>query len=152
MGLSLVFMIGDTGEILGAIERAEFSSLSNPGIVEETADMSLHIVPRDLDALSEEFAVESHQQPMKLRPNLARLCDTQGRGVLEVGEPWVGYVAAVPIEAACNITERWIAKMAKEYNQQLKVTDGAIKSVERLINLCKRSRVEKRKVLHVWYL
>jgi hypothetical protein len=99
MGLSLEFHLGDTEAIHKAVRDIDLDRLYDPTVVKAKADLSLHITPHDLDTLSQEFAVESRQEPMDLRPHLKVLFDEFDRGVFLVDDCWISYIAAVPMAA-----------------------------------------------------
>jgi hypothetical protein len=153
MGLTLEFDLGDTEAIRKAVEDFDVEKLDDPTIFKGRADMSLHITPHDLDALSQEFASASGHEPIELGPYLEGLFDDPERGALAVDGFWVSYAADVPKSEVRHVTERWVTRMSKEYNDpQLAVTDAAVQAVEGLVALCARAKAEGLTMVHVWFL
>lgn len=153
MGLTLEFALGDPDKISEAVKDYDFDRLSDPAVVKGRADLSLHITPHDLDALSEEFASASGREAVKLRPYLQVLHDDSECGALLVDRFWISYAAAVPLAQAKEITQRWIARMSREYEEpQIVFSEGAMKAVGDLIALCARAEAEGESLVHLWSL
>ena len=153
MGLTLEFDLGDPEAIRKAVEDFDVEKLEDPTVCKGRADISLHITPHDLDALSQEFASASGREPIELGPYLDGLFDDPERGALLVDDSWVSYVADVPKSEVRRVTEGWVRRMCQEYNDpQLVVTDAAVEAVEGLVALCARAKAEGHSMVHVWFL
>jgi hypothetical protein len=153
MGLSLEFHLGDTEAIRQAVRDIDLDRLYDPTVVKAKADLSLHITPHDLDTLSQEFAVESRQEPLDLRPHLKVLFDDVDRGVFLVDDCWISYIAAVPMAAVRKVTERWFDRISQEYGDPIiPVSAEALKRVEDLVALCARAKKDDESIAHVWFL
>ena len=152
MGLTLRFYIGDSKRIEKAIRESEIDLLYDPEVVHKCADLSLHIVPRDLDLLSRQFGKHSRRKPLDLRPHLGMIIDENDRGLLSVDKAWVKYIAKARVDAADRIVGDWFEAMRQEYpEEEIKVTQAARSAVRDLVELCKEATRKRAKVLHVWF-
>jgi hypothetical protein len=154
MGLTLEFYIGDPKKISNALRKGNLDLLyDDPKVVSRTADLSLHILPKDLNLLSMQFGQHSKQRPLELRPNLKVLIDEEDYGLLLVNKKWVKYAAKVAEDALGEIVSDWFEVMKSEYpNEEIEKTEEARLAVQELLMLCKEAVQKKSKVLHAWYL
>lgn len=151
MGLTLEFFAGDTQKLVTALQDNDLDAFDDPAIAVAKADLSLHILPKDLNTLSLAFAKFNAQHPIDLRSHLTVLVDEEGAGMLAVNEKWIAYVAAVPTEQAAAISEAWAEGMRKEYNDPSTLATEEMKeSVADLIRLCKTARQNRLSVVHTW--
>jgi hypothetical protein len=153
VSLSLEFYTGDTSAIIAAVEAMDFDLLDDPAVVSARADLSLHLIPKDLDFLSIALGGAAGLPPIELRPHLDPVVDAPEYGLLAVDSAWVAYAATAPLTAAENVAESWVAQMQREYNDQtITVTDDVIDAVGQLITLCLTAECDGTPVVHVWYL
>ena len=151
MGLSLEFLLGDTESIIRAFAEEDFDILDEPGVVEASADLSLHIVPADLDRLSVCMARYSGLPATQLRPHLEVQVDEPDHGVLTVSSAWLQYAAAVPADQDRRLVEDWAAQMATDWTDpEIKVSEEALQMVSQFLALCRRANQEKRILVHTW--
>ena len=153
MELSLAFFVGNVAAITAAVRAGEGTPRDNPDIVHEYADFSLHLVPRDLDLLSEAIGAHGFEAVRPLRPSLTPVIDEAEYGLLAVDDEWVRYVALSPADPPENTAEAWAVAMRAAHNEpHLTVTKDMIRSVADLRRLCSRAHYEQRPVLHGWAL
>jgi hypothetical protein len=152
MGLSLEFYTGDMEAITAAVTALDFDLLDESDIVTGYADLSLHIVPEDLDTLSQVMGSASGMELRDLRPHLTVVLDEEDHGALSVDPSWVAYVAAVPEEQIPDVANRWAQAMATKYqDDEIQMTEELLESVTNLVILCKTAMQQGQPVLHVWY-
>jgi actin-like ATPase involved in cell morphogenesis len=153
MGLTLEFLIGNSAELSDAIQNVDLDKLDDPAVVKMRADFSLHIEPRDLDHLSRQFGSVVGKVPTDLRSHVQVRVDEEDRGLLDVDDSWVSYVASAPDESASAIAERWASAMREAYHDpELIVTDAMTTAVSSLIVLCKAAKKDSLSVVHIWML
>lgn len=153
MGLTLEFYIGHHEKIVNAIREGNLDLLYHDNdVVHRIADLSLHIVPEDLNLLSRQFGERSNQDPLDLRPYLEVLIDEPDHGLLFVDNQWVRYVAKVDENRLDEIVTNWFNAMAKEYpDEDLEVTDDAKRAVQNLWDLCREAAQSSMAVFHAWF-
>jgi hypothetical protein len=153
MGLALEFYIGDADAIASAIQGMDLEQLDDVEVVAARADLSLHLLPKDLNYLSRAIGNAAGVPPIDLRSYLHILLDTADYGLLAVDPTWVAYVAMAPIERAAAIAADWADQMQQEYSDPaLTATDAMVLAVEELIRLCVMARNSRVAVLHAWFL
>ena len=151
MGLTLEFIAGDKARLVTAFQECDLDAFDDPAIAVAKADLSLHILPKDLNTLSLVLAKFNGQSPIDLRSHLTVLADEAGAGMLDVDDKWVAYAAAVPSGRAAEISEAWAERMRMEYNDpDTQATESMRASVEDLISLCKTASQGKLSVVHAW--
>jgi hypothetical protein len=151
MGLALEFYLGDTERIISAVKNIEFQVLYDPTVVEKRADFSLHIVPKDLELLSYCISRRTGTPPMKLREHLVVLLEERDRGVLEVGNSWIEYAAAVQETQLPQLSSDWVDAMSYEHREHVVQSDELVRAVRDLIAMCKNAAETEHKLLHVWF-
>jgi hypothetical protein len=153
MGLSLEFYLGNADAISHAVADVEFSRLDDHLIVTDSADFSLHIVPADLDLLSESLARFNGQKPQGLRQSLKSLVDEEDRSAFLVRPEWVHYVAAINEEQVGEIAELWASSLRAKHNDaEITVTEQMRAAVGDLVRLCCSASKRDGQVVHIWYL
>ena len=151
MGITLEFFAGDGQRLLKAFQEADLDAFDDPSIAVVKADLSLHILPKDLNTLSLVFATFNSQPPIDLRSHLTVLADSAEAGMLGVDTQWIAYVAAVPADRTAEISEAWAARMRHEYNDpDTQATEAMNESVADLIRLCKTACNGNLSVVHTW--
>ena len=151
MGITLEFYAGDGQRLAKAFQESDLDAFDDPSIAVAKADLSLHILPKDLNTLSIVFANFNSKAPIDLRSHLTVLADEDGAGMLSVDNQWVAYAAAVPVDKATEISKAWAARMRDEYNDlQTQATEAMTESVADLIRLCKTARDGRLSVVHTW--
>jgi hypothetical protein len=149
MSVTLEFIIGDPSEIGKIVHDMDCDRLDE--VSKRRADFSLHLTPHDLDTLSRESGLASAQSPRELGPYLKGGVDEVDRGVLEVEEEWVGYVARVPQEKFAAIAEQWAKKMRDEQGDPEIVTTDEMKlAILELVGLCVAATRDSARVVHIW--
>lgn len=97
MGLSLIFCAGADAEapkkILKALETVDYEALEP--LIARKADFSLHLIPRDLELLSQCAAPFSARKEAPFRAGLTCYLDEADRGLFIVSEEWEQYMAAI---------------------------------------------------------
>jgi hypothetical protein len=152
MGLTLEFCIGNLQKIEKAIRECKLDILDDPEVVQRRADLSLHIVPKDLDLLSRELGKHSDSEPLDLRPFLNVVVDEEDRGLLLVDDAWVKYAASIKEDAENSIVEDWFVDMRREYpGENIQITPEARVAVRGLLGLCREAAMNKATVLHSWF-
>ncbi len=152
MGLSLEFYAGDRDAILAAIQECDMDGLDEPGVVSAYADLSLHLVPRDLDLLSQAFGIATGRDPIDLGPHLTAAIDEEGYGALEVSRTWVQYVASADLDRTDEVAHRWTERMSAQYHVPVQVNEDIQNAIPALISLCQSALKSSAAVIHVWYL
>jgi hypothetical protein len=155
MGLSMEFYAGEADFIGRAFSDVESDDLRD-GSATAYADLSLHLVPDDLDTLSEAAADLSGVAPSLLSECLIRqvgaLDDGQTGGADVVDPEWLGMFAALGDEDAERLTAGWFSRLGQKYGEALEVNRGAVAAVVALIRLCRKAVAEGHDVVFVWYL
>ncbi len=152
MGLTLEFYIGDPQKIEEAIRECELGILDDPKVVHRRADLSLHIVPKDLDLLSRQLGKLSDREPLDLRPYLSVIIDQADGGLLLVDNAWVKYAASIKEDTEDTVTEDWFEAMRREHpGENIRVTPEARLAVRELLGLCREAARNKATVLHSWF-
>lgn len=152
MGLNLEFLLGDEQAIVAAMETFDLDRLDEDEVVHDSADLSLHIVPKDLDRLSRCLAKYSGKMPMDLRPSLTVAVDSEDGGAFLIAREWIEYVAALPEPRLDEVVADWIADMRREYDEpEIVVTEAALAGVRDLWGLCRRSLATGASLVHVWW-
>ena len=148
MGLSLIFCAGgqseDTKKMLEALEAADYQALNQR--MARKADFSLHLLPRDLQTLSECAAAFSPQKPVPFREGLTCYFDAEDRGFFIVSEEWEKYFAAIEIKDAAPLAEAWYQAMGLKES----LPPEAIAAVKDLIELCQYAGQTGHPVIHIW--
>ena len=153
MGLSLEFLLGEPHGIIGAVKEMELERLIDPAVVRRLADFSLHIIPNDLNLLSQAIGTSAGKDPIDLRPFMKVVLDEVDRGVLTVDPVWVSYVASASSDRVAEIAEIWAVSMQHKYNDpELIAAPEVRQAVEDLIELCNEAEREGGQVLHVWHV
>lgn len=153
MGLSLIFGAGktadDTKKMLDALEAADYQSLDK--LMAQKSDFSLHLVPRDLQTLSECAAVFSSAQTAPFREGLTCYFDAEDRGFFIVSEEWEEYIASIDPKNAKPLAEAWFQAMETNYQESVgKPTPASVTAIEDLLALCKYARQTGNPVVHIW--
>ena len=152
MGLTLEFLAGDARLLTAAAKEVDLDALYEPPACLQQADFSLHLIPHDLDLLSEALGQIRSTKPLPLRPFLNPVVDEADSGALEVARDWVDYVALCDMSMAKPASELWAAKMkAMHPDEEIEQTDEMTEAVESLLALCKRARTDNLDVIHVWF-
>jgi len=153
MGLALEFYTGDIDAIVDAVERIECEALDDPAVVASRVDLSLHLVPNDLNFLSRAIGHAAGVPPIDLGPYLDPVLDEEDHGLLMVDPAWVGYVGGAPTAAAAAISEDWAARMREEYGDPaITVTRELVEAVAELIAFCAAASRSGAPVIHAWFL
>jgi hypothetical protein len=149
------FYAGEADSIGRAFSDVESDDLRD-GPATAYADLSLHLVPDDLDTLSEVAAGLAGVAPSLLSECLTRqvgvLDDGQTGGADVVDPRWLGMFAALGDRDAEPLTARWFSCLGQKYGEPLEVNRGAVAAVEALIRLCRKAVTEGHEVVYVWYL
>ncbi len=149
MGLTLEFL-SVTTEQLAVLCQSKFEDcwdLESPHF----ADFSLHLIPRDLDALSEVSGQLIGIPPISLRPNLDILLDEEEGGLMTVRLDWVEYLARMPEARTNEITSLWVKRLKKDHNDaDLEASPEMETAVSELIRLCATARRDSLVVVHRW--
>jgi|ERR1019366_6990135 hypothetical protein len=152
MGLTLEFLTGDRGALIAAVKNADFDALYEPPACVCQADLSLHLIPRDLDLLSESLGEVAGLQPLSLRPFLVPAVDGEEGGAFDVKKTWVSYIAGCDESVAAAASERWAEKLrARHPDGEIELTEEMTGAVASLLALCKQAQIEGRDVVHVWF-
>ena len=152
MGLTLEFLAGDSRLLVAAFKEVDLDALHEEPACLVQADFSLHIIPADLDLLSEAIGETIGTAPRRLAPFLTGIVDEIDGGALEVGKKWISYVAECDISLAQSVAERWTEKMKQSHpTEEIEHTPEMSEAVESLIALCKQSVTESYDVLHIWF-
>ena len=117
--------------------------------------MSLHIEPEDLDTLSCEAAGLLQREPILFQESLGDAIggDESDHGAFLVAPEWVAQFSALQLDAAPELTRRWMAALAQEYdNAEIRVTPPAEAGVYSLISLCRRADETTTPVIYAWFL
>lgn len=163
MGLSLEFHLGDSAAIRQAITDGRSRWFRDPALVSHSADFSLHIIPSDLDLLSESIGHVLRQPPRKLRPSLTPIVDKKLGGVLAVAPEWVKDTAEVhrlralheivsKQDLVAQVAAVWASAMRQKHAEDVPVTEAMRTAVSRLVELCAVAHASKGEVFHIWYL
>lgn len=148
MGLSLIFCAGgqaeDTKKMLEALEAADYQALNQR--MARKADFSLHLLPRDLQTLSECAAAFSSREAAPFREGLTCYFDAEDRGFFIVSEVWEQYIAAVEAKDAKPLAEAWYQAMGLKES----LLPEAIAAVKDLIELCQYAGQTGNPVVHIW--
>jgi hypothetical protein len=155
MGLTLEFYMGDPDAIGPAVEQFDFDALYESGIVKARADLSVHIQPKDLDTLSIEAAGLVGQRAVLLQESLITAIggDETDHGAFIVSSDWVSQIGSLQPSTAQELTKRWIASMALQYDDpEIRVTPAAEEAVFALISLCRYATETSTPVIHAWFL
>ena len=153
MGLALEFYTGDTAAIIAAVEAMDYDRLDDPTVVSARADLSLHLIPKDLDSLSIALGRAAGLSPIELGPHLEGVMDTPDHGLLSVDSAWVAYVAKVPTAAAVSVAESWVMLMQRAHGDPgITVTEAMVEATGQLITLCATAVRDGSAVVHGWYL
>lgn len=153
MGLSLEFITGNVLRLVEALQSGGIEALDDPTVVTRRADLSLHLIPHDLNLLSRAIGTHSDQTVKDVRPSLSALVDNEDCGALAVAPEWVAYAAAVGLEQIDAVVETWFAMMREEHNEpDLHVTPEALTAVTELVSLCKYALQTNQYIIHIWFL
>ena len=152
MGLSLIFCAGsqtdDTKNMLDALEAADYQTLNQR--MARKADFSLHLIPRDLQTLSECATAFSSHKAVPFREGLTCYFDAEDRGFFIVSEEWEQYIAAIDPQKANALTEAWFQAM-RAYDPEVKSPPlEAVAAVKDLIGLCQYAGQTGNPVVHIW--
>ena len=152
MGLTLEFLAGDCQFLISAFREADLDTLYEPPVCLYRADFSLHLVPLDLDLLSECLGELAGISPIPLRSFLTGVVDKADCGALAVGKKWVDYVAACGDSIALPASKRWTEKMKRAHpHEEIELTEEMTEAVRSLLVLCRNAKDEKLDVLHLWF-
>jgi hypothetical protein len=155
MGLTLEFYMGDPKAIGAAVADSDFDVIDDTSVVKARADLSLHIQPQDLDSLSREAASLLRRQPILLQQSLGDAIggDEDDHGAFPVASDWVSQIAALELATAPELTRRWMAAMARQYDDPgIQATPDTEASVSALITLCRQAVATSTPVIHAWFL
>ena len=153
MGLTLQFLLGNVAEIENAIVSVDLEWLYDPSVIIKQADISLHIIPKDLDLLSRQLGVVSALDSMDLRPHMKVIFDEKDRGLLAVDKAWVEYASTLSEDNIPDVAEKWATAMQLEYDDdKICVTSDMLQSIHELIDLCRTANNSGMQVLHAWFL
>ena len=150
MGLSLEFYIGDTNAIISALEDCDYDRLDEPGVVNRRADLSLHLIPDDLNLLSLCIGAVSGHKPLSLRPHLSIIVDEADYGVLEVSQEWTAYAASVPNDRITELATAWAQAMSRQHGEEIQANSDLQNAVRELVALCVIAHRDSDRVLHAW--
>lgn len=154
MGLRLEFYVGDPGIIGQAVADTDFDALEAESVVQAYADLSLHIVPRDLDILTREAAAMLQRPPILLRESLEEAIggDEPDHGAFLVGHEWVMQIARLSREPAAELANRWMGAMAQQYDDsEICSTPSAVAAVSALIDLYRYAIGASLPVTYAWF-
>ena len=152
MGLSFIFCAGsqtdDTKNMLDALEAADYQTLNQR--MARKADFSLHLIPRDLQTLSECATAFSSHKAVPFREGLTCYFDAEDRGFFIVSEEWEQFIAAIDPQKANALTEAWFQAM-RAYDPEVKSPPPeAVAAVKDLIELCQYAGQTGKPVVHIW--
>jgi hypothetical protein len=152
VGLTLEFLAGDSRRLIAAFKEVDLDALYEEPACLVRADFSLHLIPADLDLLSEAIGEAIGSSPIQLAPFLASIVDEIDGGALEVGKKWVSYIAGCDVSMAQSVSKRWTEKMKQAHpDEEIELTPEMSKAVESLIVLCKKALTESYDVIHIWF-
>jgi hypothetical protein len=152
MGLTLEFYLGNSDAIVRAVADIELDSLQDSNTVTHYADFSLHIIPADLDLLSESIGHVTARNPQGLRSSLEPILDEVDRGALSVAPDWVRYVAVLQSEQVPEVVELWASAMrSKHEDPEIVANDDMRQAVAELLDLCRCAAASDGNVVHVWF-
>ncbi|WP_146851070.1 hypothetical protein [Brevifollis gellanilyticus] len=152
MGLSLEFIAGPEHAVQEAIAGNWYDWLLDRDDDLLRADFSLHLIPTDLDRLSECFGEVTGRNSTFLRPHLKVVVDTEDGGILSVAPDWVKYVSVCDLESVDVITNLWCQKMEKDHEgENLTPTEEMRAAVSALIALTVAAVRLDLAVVHGWH-
>jgi hypothetical protein len=156
MGLSMEFYAGRADTIGHAFSDVEWEGIRDGSAAAAYADLSLHLAPDDLDALSEVTAALLGIDPSLLSECLIRqvgaLDDGQTGGADLVDPSWPGMFVGLSDEDAEPLTAEWFSRLGQKYGKPLEVNREAVVAVKALIRLCKKAVAGGHEVVYAWYL
>lgn len=145
MGLSLMFHAGDESAFHAVLAAGEEVQAVAERLFDAHADFSLHLIPRDLDLLSEIIAGR------RLRPHLHPLTDSADGGLIGVAAEWVDAVANAPARPVEDLAEAWAEAMRDFHSQPtLAATPEMRRAIRDLLSLCQLAYARRLRVLHAW--
>jgi hypothetical protein len=158
MGLSMEFYAGDAEAIGRAFSEVEWDGLRDGSDAAAYADLSLHLAPDDLDALSEAAA-----DLAGIAPSLLSCCLIEQVGALDGGQTgsadlvdprWPEMFIDLGDEGAEQLTSRWFSRsrLGRKYGRPLEVNRGAVAAVAALIRLCRKAVAGGHDIVYAWYL
>jgi hypothetical protein len=147
MGLTLEFYLGDAERIALAIQEVDLETLYDPQVVQQKADFSLHILPKDLNLLSRAIGAAAGISPIELRDHLTVLIDEVDRGMLEVDRVWIDYAASASQDDVPRISKAWVDAMNHQYAGDAVLSDDLVQAVHDLLAICKSAQASDRQVL-----
>ena len=152
MGLSLEFIAGPDQAVQEAVAGDWFDWMldCNEGLLR--ADFSLHLIPRDLDRLSESLGAVSGRDMTLLRTHLNVVTDSVDGGILSVAPEWIEYVSACEFESVDAITNLWSKGMEKDHEgEKVPPTAEMRAAVASLIELAVAAVRLDWVVIHTWH-
>lgn len=150
MGLAFEFVTGDIRRIIESLHAVDPDGLEEA--VAARADLSLHLLPKDLNLLSRAVGMHTGQPVRDLRPHLAAVADYPDRGAFVVASEWVEYVAATPADRIGTVVNTWFELMRTEHDEpDLQVTADAVDAVTELVTLCRYAQEKDQQVVHLWF-
>jgi hypothetical protein len=155
MGLSLEFYAGDAATIGTDFSAIEFDGIRDGTRAQMYTDLSLHLLPIDLDLLSAVIAESVDATPIALCDSLIRTVGSYGddEGKAELVDPvWVRLIASADESEAPNITSDWMQLVGARCHEDICATPDAVNAVRNLICLCQIAVRRKLDVIHTWYL
>lgn len=152
MGLSIEFYAGDPTAI-----GAAFLDLESDGIPSKAyADLSLHLAPAALDLLFDVVAARTQGEVVALWDTLGAavgaLDDGETGAAHVVDRPSVEGVGSLVEQDAPAVTAEWMRRVAARCGEELGVSEGAVKAIRELIQLCRTAVAENLPVVMIWYL
>lgn len=152
MGLSLEFIAGPEQVVQEAIAGNWYDWMMDSDDDLLRSDFSLHLIPTDLDRLSECFGAVSGRDVTILRPYLNVVIDTEDGGILSVARDWVEYVSACEFESVDVITNLWSKKMEEDHEgEKMTPTAEMRAAVASLIELAATAVRLDLVVIHIWH-
>ena len=155
MSFLIEFYAGDANEIGRAFSEDDFEALRNGNLAHSYADFSLHISPTDLDILSEQAAGLLERPPVLLLDSLGRnVGGTPEESSAEVVSPaWVEFIAALPAEAAAELSSVWLSAVMAECGEEIDTNSpDAARAVGDLLSLCSEALTRRSDVVFAWHL
>lgn len=157
MSLSLEFVVGDSDEIIRAVKDEDFDQISKLEENGQVADFNLHIIPNDLNFLVYSACeLRGLHEKMGLRENCDfdnNFFDSEDRGACNVLKSIPELFSQFQISDSKILTELWFSKLKLIYpKEEIQVSDNAIHSVRRLIEISKMAVNTNLDLVHIWFL
>ena len=151
MGLTLSFIMGSSAMILNALQSDDYDLFYNE--IDEEADFSLQLQPKDIETLSVCASEFNGNKPMSFRKQIAVLLDDEDKGLFLISDRWINYIGSIPLEKHHALCVKWFEKMNDDYpDEDIEITEDAIVAVKDLLEICRLCINTKKELLHYWSL